>query len=218
MSSGENVRNIDSTLTSIDAWLTDYIAAHHPDIGRLGPICPFVTPSRKNKSMEFRVRLVGDSPTQDLLEEIARSSMREYELVSWQGRNPMLRALVVILPDLRAEDTVLLDEAQRLVKDEFVAHGLMIGQFHDNCEVPAARNPDFAVSRAPVPLLAIRAIALHDIFFLSEHRHWFEKYREKFGKFYTPQFTEMDDPVRVEHYRRAERRYRAPAKSLGDAE
>ncbi len=37
--------------------------------------------------------------------------------------------------------------------------------------------------RAPVPVLAIRAIALHDIFFLSDRPHWFRNYRENFGKF-----------------------------------
>ncbi|MFF7177356.1 DUF6875 domain-containing protein [Streptomyces sp. NPDC008121] len=211
MSSGENSASIDSALDAVESWLTEYISAAHPDIGRIGPICPFVAPSRKNRTMEIRARFVGHSPTLELIEEIARSSLREYGLVSWQGRNPMLRAMVVALPDLRSEDTKLLDEAQSRVKDEFVAQGLMVGQFHENCEVPAARNLDFAVSKAPVPVLAIRAIALHDIFFLAEHRHWFEKYREKFGQFYTPQAMETEDRFRVEHYRRAARAYGYPA-------
>ncbi|MFF2144918.1 DUF6875 domain-containing protein [Kitasatospora sp. NPDC058190] len=207
MSPSESTVSLDSTLAVVDTWLDEYISGSHPEIGRMGPICPFVAPSRKNRTMEIRTRFVGHSPTLELIEEIARSSMREYGLVSWQGRNPMLRAMVVALPDLRSEDTKLLDEAQTRVKDEFVAKGLMVGQFHENCEVPAARNPHFAVSRAPVAVLAIRAIALHDIFFLADHRHWFEKYREKFGKYYTPQNAEGDDQVRVEAYRQAERVY-----------
>lgn len=207
MSSRDSAASIDETLTVADSWLDDYISARHPDIGRIGPICPFTAPSRKNRTMEIRIRYVGHSPTPELIEEIARSSLREYGLISWQGRNPMLRALVVVMPDLHSEDTKLLDEAQEQVKDEFVAQGLMVGQFHENCQVPAARNPDFEVSRAPVPVLAIRAIALHDIFFLQEHRHWFEKYREKFGKYYTPESMENDDRVRVEEYVQAARKY-----------
>lgn len=156
MSSGESVVSIDNTLAVVDSWLTEYISARHPDIGRIGPICPFVAPSRKNRTMEVRIRFVGNSPTLELVEEIARSSLREYELISWQGRNPMLRAMVVAMPDLRSQDTKLLDEAQTRVKDEFVAQGLMVGQFHENCDVAAARNPDFAVSKAPVPVLADR--------------------------------------------------------------
>ncbi|PZT73881.1 hypothetical protein DNK56_14435 [Streptomyces sp. AC1-42W] len=206
MSPTGSVVTIESTLAEIDTWLTEYISASHPEIGRTGPICPFVAPSRKNNTLEVRLRLVGQDPTAELLEEVARSSLREYELLSWQGRNPMLRALVVVLSDLRSEDTPLLDLAQSRVKDDFVARGLMIGQFHQNCEVTAARNPRFAVSRAPVPVLAVRAIALHDIFFLHDHPHWFHQYREKFGKSYGPDATAMD-PALQDLYRRAEQAY-----------
>ncbi|WP_322973462.1 DUF6875 domain-containing protein [Actinacidiphila soli] len=48
---------------------------------------------------------------------------------------------------------------------------------------PGATRPMNSAVRAPVPVLAIRAIALHDIFFLSDRPHWFRNYRENFGKF-----------------------------------
>lgn len=206
MTSTAPVVDFAAALESVDTWLTDYISANHPEIGRTGPICPFVAPSRKNRTLEIRLRLVGHAPTLELVEEIARSSLREYEKTTWQGRNPMLQAMVVVLPDLRSADTGLLDRAQARVKDDFVERGLMIGQFHENCEVTAARNPRFAVSRAPVPVLAVRAIALHDIFFLSDRPHWFQKYREKFGKFFGPGSTLMD-PLLVERYRQSEQAY-----------
>ncbi|MCX4587508.1 DUF6875 domain-containing protein [Streptomyces sp. NBC_01481] len=201
-----SVVDFESALESVDSWLSEYISANHPEIGRTGPICPFVSPSRKNRTLEIRLRLVGHAPSLELVEEIARSSLREYELTTWQGRNPMLQAMVVVLPDLRSEDTGLLDQAQARVKDDFVAQGLMIGQFHENCTVTAARNPRFVVSRAPVPVLAIRAIALHDIFFLSDRPLWFRKYREKFGKFFGPDSTVMD-PLLVQHFRESEQAY-----------
>ncbi|MFJ9968932.1 DUF6875 domain-containing protein [Streptomyces avermitilis] len=201
-----SVVDFESALESVDSWLTEYISASHPEIGRTGPICPFVSPSRKNRTLEIRIRLVGRAPSLELVEEIARSSLREYALTSWQGRNPMLQAMVVVIPDLRSEDTGMLDQAQARVKDDFVAQGLMIGQFHENCDVTAARNPRFTVSKAPVPVLAIRAIALHDVFFLSERPHWFQKYREKFGKFFGPDSTVMD-PLLIERYRESEQAY-----------
>ena len=209
MTSTASLVDFASTLETVEEWLTEYISASHPEIGRTGPICPFVAPSRKNRTMEIRLRLAGHAPTLDLIEEIARSSLREYELTTWQGRNPMLRAMVVALPDLRSEDTELLDQAHARVKDTFVAQGLMIGQFHENCEVTAARNPRFTVSKAPLPLFAIRAIALHDVFFLSERPHWFQQYRERFGKFFGPGSTVMD-PHLVERYQEAEQAYGGP--------
>ncbi|MEU8930937.1 DUF6875 domain-containing protein [Streptomyces sp. NPDC048409] len=209
MTSTASLVDFASTLETVETWLTEYISASHPEIGRTGPICPFVAPSRKNRTMEIRLRLAGHAPTLDLIEEIALSSLREYELTTWQGRNPMLRAMVVALPDLRGEDTGLLDQAHARVKDAFVDQGLMIGQFHENCEVTAARNSRFAVSRAPLPLFAIRAIALHDVFFLSERPQWFQQYRERFGKFFGPGSTVMD-PLLVEHYQEAEQAFGGP--------
>lgn len=209
MTSTASLVDFASALETVEEWLTEYISASHPEIGRTGPICPFVAPSRKNRTMEIRLRLAGHAPALELIEEIARSSLREYELTTWQGRNPMLRAMVVALPDLRSEDTGLLDQAHARVKDDFVAQGLMIGQFHENCEVTAARNPRFAVSKAPLPLFAIRAIALHDVFFLSERPHWFQQYRERFGKFFGPGSTVMD-PLLVERYQEAEQTYGGP--------
>lgn len=206
MTHADSGLGIDSALDEVSSWLSDFISKSHPDIGRIGPICPFVAPARKNKTLEMRVRFVGSSPGLALIEEIARSSLAEFRLLTWQGRNRMLRAMVVVMPDLRGEDTGLLDEAQARMKDAFVENGLMVGQFHENCEVTAARNPEFAVSRAPVPVLAIREIALHDIFFLSDRRHWFDKYREKFGQYYDPKFTEIDQ-VLVDRYRQAEEVY-----------
>ncbi|MFG3085416.1 DUF6875 domain-containing protein [Streptomyces parvulus] len=209
MTSTASLIDFASALETVEEWLTEYISASHPEIGRTGPICPFVAPSRKNRTMEIRLRLAGHEPTPELIEEIARSSLREYELTSWQGRNPMLRAMVVALPDLRVEDTGLLDQAHARVKDAFVARGLMIGQFHENCEVTAARNPGFTVSKAPLPLIAIRAIALHDVFFLAERPHWFQQYRDRFGKFFGPGSTVMD-PLLVGRYQEAEEAYGGP--------
>ncbi|MGW7079762.1 DUF6875 domain-containing protein [Streptomyces sp. NPDC054871] len=209
MTSTASLVDFTSALETVEEWLTEYISASHPEISRSGPICPFVAPSRKNRTMEIRLRLAGHAPTLELIEEIARSSLREYELTTWQGRNPMLRAMVVALPDLRSEDTGLLDQAHTRVKDAFVAQGLMIGQFHENCEVTAARNPRFAVSKAPLPLFAIRAIALHDVFFLSERPHWFHQYRERFGKFFGPGSTVMD-PLLVKRYQEAEQAHGGP--------
>lgn len=203
MTSTASTVDFESALESVDSWLTEYISASHPEIGRTGPICPFVSPSRKNRTLEVRIRLVGHAPSLELVEEIARSSLREYALTSWQGSNSMLHAMVVVTPDLRSEDTGLLDQAQARVKDDFVAQGLMIGQFHENCDVTAARNPRFTVSKAAVPVLAIRAIALHDVFFLSQRPHWFQKYREKFGKFFGPDSMVLD-PLLVERYRESE--------------
>jgi uncharacterized protein DUF6875 len=170
-----------ATMTVVDDWISSYVTKPHDEIGRSGPICPFVEPSRRAHSLQTTVRLVGSTPSVALLAEIVRCSLDEFETISWKTSNPHLRALLVVLPDLPGHHLDLLDRAHALVKPESVARGMMIGQFHQECTEKAARNPRFDVSRSPVPLIAIRLMAMHDVLFLANRREWFEEYVGRFG-------------------------------------
>jgi uncharacterized protein DUF6875 len=198
-----------STITTIDDWISTYVTQPHNEIGRTGPICPFVEPSRRASSLETSVRLVGSAPSLALLTEIIRCGLDEFEAISWKTSNPHLRALLVVLPDLSGNCLDLLDQAHELVKPESVARGLMIGQFHENCTEKAARNPGFNVSRSPVPLVAIRLMAMHDVLFLSNRREWFQEFVNRFGSKFRKSPRGID-PLLYKIYRKACEDYDIP--------
>jgi heptaprenyl diphosphate synthase len=170
--------------TTILDWLRDYVAKPHPDIGRGGAVCPFALPALKDEAIEIRTRWLGIDPTQAEITAVIRDAVDSYDDVQWRNSNPMLRSLVIALPDLPDECLELLDAAHAAIKSYVVGRGLMIGQFHARCTEPAARNSSFMVSRSPVPLVAIRSMALHDILFLHEGREWFGEYATRFGHRY----------------------------------
>jgi heptaprenyl diphosphate synthase len=91
------------------------------------------------------------------------------------------KKLLVVFPNIPENRTTVLDRVHAQVKTEFVQSGLMIGQFHKHCPEPSARNPFFLVSVAPIPVVAIRHMAVHDILFLGENETWFREYRARFG-------------------------------------
>ncbi|MTD53339.1 DUF6875 domain-containing protein [Amycolatopsis pithecellobii] len=176
-------RTVEESLRLVDEWLTTYICRPRPEIPRPGAVCPFVEPAQRAGSLEIRVRLVGPAPSLPLVTEIIRCVLEEFEANDWRRRtNPALRALMVTLPDLPADRLTLLDQAHAAVKDEAVARGLMIGQFHQECAEPSARNHGFPVSRSPVPLVVVRRMALHDVLFLHERADWFATYASRFGR------------------------------------
>jgi heptaprenyl diphosphate synthase len=176
--------DIEQSLALIEDWLNNYICQQNPQIGRPGVVCPFVGPSRRAGALEVRVRLVGPTPSLSLMIETARCGIEEFGLIAWKCSNPGLRALIIVLPDLPTDSLGLLDEAHAAVKPECVQRGMMIGQFHERCTEKAARNPLFNVSRSPVPLLAMRSMAIHDVFFLSERKEWLMTYVDRFGRYY----------------------------------
>lgn len=165
-------------------WLNGYIGKPHPELGRNGPVCPFVPPAIRERAVAIAVRFVGREPTVDSVTGVLRAAVADFSRISWRHSNAMLNSLVVVLPDLAETEWALLDEAHALIKSEVVRRGLMIGQFHPACTEPAARNGSFMISRSPLALAVIRNMALHDILFLDDRSDWFAEYASRFGHRY----------------------------------
>ncbi|GAA1927001.1 DUF6875 domain-containing protein [Streptantibioticus ferralitis] len=194
--------DLEKALEAVDGWLSDYICQPHSELGRPGPVCPFVEPAQRAGALEIRVRLIGPTPSQTLLSEIVRCGLHEFSEADRKAGNPNLRSLLLVLPDLPPEHLHLLDEAHAMLKPEAVRRGLMIAQFHENCTEKAARNPAFEVSYAPVPMIAVRSMAIHDVLFLSSRRDWFEEYAGQFGNRYRTSANGVD-PLLAELYEQA---------------
>ena len=180
----------------IHQWLDDYITTPHPDLGREGAVCPFVKPSLRTGSLATVERpWTGEQHIHDMVKTI-QQAINLFTSMPWNAPKPTLRSLIVAMPDLAPNDWWLIDEGHRLAKDDAVSNGIMIGQFHPACTAPAARNPLFPVNQAPLPLIAVRNMAFHDIIFLHDHAGWFPHYRDRYEHFYAPD-TKIDP-----HFRR----------------
>ncbi|SFP01442.1 heptaprenyl diphosphate synthase [Amycolatopsis arida] len=189
-------------------WFREYLCREHPLLGRAGDVCPFVEPALHAGTLLLRVRRMEGPATASRLVHLVHDLVRSFREAEWPHRNRTLHALVAVLPDLPEEQLRLLDEVQAAVKPELAEDGLMLGQFHARCPEPAARNPEFPVSRAPVPMLALRHMALHDILFLHDDVRTFTAYRDRFGHRYRPGVAL--DPLFVELFTAARRRFTGP--------
>ncbi len=69
---------------------------------------------------------------------------------------------------------------QAKLKNDFVARGLMLGQFHPHCDEPGLWNDDFRPLRSPVPLLGIRHMVPTDFPFWKNDKTLFARYLERF--------------------------------------
>lgn len=162
-------------------WLDEYISRPHSELGREGAICPFVAPAieRNAVSMAFHYEVTGE-------EELIRDILNCYIPV-FVDQPPtdetarVYKTLLIVFPNIPEPATTVLDRVHARVKTDFVQSGLMLGQFHKTCPEPAARNPFFRVSISPIPLIAIRHMAVHDILFLGDNETWFNEYSARFG-------------------------------------
>ncbi|WP_130799127.1 DUF6875 domain-containing protein [Streptomyces otsuchiensis] len=168
----------------LTGWLADYVSAPHPELGRPGAVCPFVRPAQRAECLELvRVRWPRGGSAAEL-ERLTHRLMDRFEAGLAQSPNPSLASVICVFDGMGPSEYGLVDEAHRRVKDTAVQREMMLGQMHPACEAPSARNPLFPVNRAPLPMMAVRRMAFHDILFLHQHPVWFEKYRARFGSHY----------------------------------
>jgi hypothetical protein len=166
-------------LTEVLRWSQDFLVSPHPDLGRGGPVCPFTQPSLRRGL--FYIAVPRD-PRADLSETVARlRTWHERLSTGLDEEERELLALLIVLPGLDYTDSTELDLLQRKAKDDFVANGLMIGQFHPVCDEPGLWNPSFRPLRAPVPLLAVRRMLVFDLLFLVEDLGHADSYLRRFA-------------------------------------
>ncbi|MGW0246617.1 DUF6875 domain-containing protein [Nocardia goodfellowii] len=167
--------------STMGRWLREYIGSPHPDLGRDGPVCPFVLPALKAGGLKvLEHRWSGGYDPARMAALIHTLVDRFHERPDGPVRSE-LNALAVVVTGLPRTRWPLIDAGHRRAKHEVVARGYMVGQFHPECREPAVHNPFFAVNTAPYPLLAVRRMAVHDILFLHQDPLWFEEYRKLFG-------------------------------------
>jgi hypothetical protein len=161
-------------------WLETYIASPHGELGREGPICPFVPPALTRDSIYVTFHYEATSET-DIIDILCRyvPIFISYDPVD-EPEN-IYKTLLIAFPSIPDHETTVLDRVHTCVKTEFVQNGLMLGQFHPHCPEPAVRNPFFRISISPIPLVAIRHMAVHDILFVTQNELWFREYADRFS-------------------------------------
>ncbi|MGA4792071.1 DUF6875 domain-containing protein [Nocardia sp. AB354] len=175
-----------ATAKQVKDWLREYVALPHTELGRRGPVCPFVRPALKRDAVILCCASWQPGDGADHLQRIAYLAMNKYNDLRPTITHGELFALVVVLPAMPREQWRLIDAVHPRIKNRAVTTGLMVGQFHPECPTPAIHNPRFHVNRSPMPLLVIRQMAVHDILFLADEPGWLRAYHQRFPRRIAP--------------------------------
>jgi len=163
-------------------WFETYLCRPHRGVGRAGAVCPFMAPALRARTV--RTLVVRGCADRTGLLSVVEAMVGVLRGGFRPGSNRTLHAVVALVPDLPHADDELLDHVQAAVRTSLAEQGMMLGQFHPHCDQGAARDPGFPVSRSPLPMLALRWMALHDILFLHDDPRRFAAYDRRFGSHY----------------------------------
>lgn len=193
-----------SCLIETKEWLKNFLAKPHPDLGRPGPVCPFLPRSLQLNTIRLAVIRTQNSDQQQI-ENIVRQQRDVFlEMEPKDGELALYKAFMLIFPDISTEEAPqLIDAVQHKLKPFFVETGLMLGEFHQLNETPGLHNPDFRPLRSPIPMLAIRFMAESDLPFLQRvtdepelRIRYLEAYLQRLG-------TIIKDPRKLEEARKS---------------
>jgi hypothetical protein len=170
-----------SDLRRILQWGRDFLCTGNPDLGRSGAVCPYVPPALERNLLWLASHrgLVSRAAIREVIRGY-RDWFIELEPTAWPGAR--FKAIIVVFPDVTSEDAPdIIDEVQRELKPEFVARGLMLGEFHPDCPSPGVRNPSFHPLQSPIPLLVIRHMLPMDFLFLDAEVRFVTAYLDRFA-------------------------------------
>jgi hypothetical protein len=156
-------------------WVEDHLMRPHPDLGRDGPVCPFVRHS--NTRHLFWAGLVpgGDELSVPEIQRVVDEAIAIYrELRREHETDARSLTLLTIFPELTRTDRI--DVVHQARKTEVVGRGWMLGQFYPDCVVPGLWNNEFHPLDAPVPMLVLRKMMSTDFPFLVGRTDWLYSY------------------------------------------
>ena len=186
--SRENIKH----LLEVNCYMREFLAKPHPLVGRKGPVCPFVPGALRMKTLYFSVVRTDGLSTRDTIAKVRSSAKsfvsRFHKLEPTTGKKTAYKAVVLVFPDVHIDKAPqVIDDVQMQLKPDFVAKGLMIGEFHRQNNSCGLRNESFFPLRTPQPALAIRRIVPTDLVFLSPTKYA-PSLRLKFLESYLEQF------------------------------
>ena len=168
-------------LREILAWAVTFLNVPNHRLGRRGAVCPYTSQSME-ASFFLLASAGGEHDVQSIEALVDRYRRWFIELVEQSDpAHKHLLTILLVLPGFDRTDARPLDALQRRLKDAFVREGLMLGQFHLECEQTGLWNDDFRPLRAPIPVLAIRQMVGSDLPFLLESAEHLSAYLDRFA-------------------------------------
>jgi hypothetical protein len=173
-----------NALSSVADWIQSFVALPHKDLGRTGPVCPFVPRAVERRTLWLAPEHVGDRSVRDVVELIKHYRRLLLQAHPIDGDEAAYKALMIVFTDLSTDrmkeiaDDVQVQNFKKLMYDE---DGIVSGEFHMRNDGSAIRNRSFQPFKSPVPFLLMRHAVVDDWVFFLDNADWLSAWSHRFG-------------------------------------
>jgi hypothetical protein len=176
-------RDLDA-LHAVAVWIKNFVARPHKNLGRAGPVCPFVPGALERKILWLAPEQIADRSVLDVVQLINGYKILFLGAQPIDGDDANYKSIVVVFTDLsadRAKD-FFGDLLQQLAVPSYVDDGLVMGAFYESNEGAAVYNPSFRPFTSPVPFLLVRRAVISDWKFFLDNEDWLSYWARRYGE------------------------------------
>ncbi len=171
-------------LHAVADWIKTYVVKPHKDLGRAGPVCPFVPGALERKTLWLAPEQIADRDVPDVVELINGYQRLFLDAQPTDGDDANYKVIVVVFTDLSADRAqgVFDDVLQHLAVPSYVEDGIVFGPFYEGHEGTAIYNSSFRPFRSPVPFLFVRHGVISDWKFFLDNEDWLNLWARRLGE------------------------------------
>ena len=173
-------RDLDALRDVADS-ITNFMARPHKDLGRDGPVCPFVPESLERKSLWLAPERIDGRGAPEVVDLVRSYQKILLNAEPTDGDGEVYKSVVVVFTDLpldQAQD--FFDEVlQLLAVPSYVDDGIVMGGFYDGNAGTAIYNSSFRPFASPVPYLLIRQTVTSDWKFFLDDEGWLTSWAQR---------------------------------------
>ena len=171
-------------LRAVADWIKTYVVQPHQDLGRAGPVCPFVPKALDRRVVWLAPEKIADRSVPDVVELISGYQRLFLDTQPADGDDATYKSFVVLFTDVSPDRAKALfaDVLEHLAVPSYVDHGFVMGGFYEGNEGTAIYNPSFRPFTSPVPLLLMRQAVISDWKFFLDNEEWLQLWARRYGE------------------------------------
>ncbi|HET9395583.1 MAG TPA: hypothetical protein VFO36_05965, partial [Nitrospiraceae bacterium] len=130
---GQLENNDLAALRTVADWMKSFVARPHKDLGRDGPVCPFVPESLERKTLWLACEHIADRSVPDVVQLISGYKTQFLQTQPMVGDGANYKVIVVVFTDLPADRAqgVFGDVLKQLAVPSYVEDGILFGPFYE---------------------------------------------------------------------------------------
>jgi hypothetical protein len=171
-------------LQSVADWITSFVVRPHKDLGRAGPVCPFVPGSLERKTLWLAPEQIAERSVPGVVELINGYVRRFRDAQPVDGDDAKYKVIVVVFTDVSADRAqgVFAEVLEQLALPAYAEDGILFGPFYEGNEGTAIYNSNFRPFQSPVPFLFVRNGVISDWKFFLDNEDLLNLWARRFGE------------------------------------